>query len=201
MPMLKVPEITVTCSIAGCECAGILKSAGSFRAPRGALTRKPITAAFGRVHGAETGAAAGFARIGRRLSLWFDQLVAGLARAVQEPDIVLRVDGEARLITELELRLLRPRRVNLEHWNVARLRLRRLRSRLGREKPCGRHASSGEVRHQTNETESPTLHDFLLSDPTFAPRRETAGSAAAPRGQMQKSTAGFMAFSPPAGAP
>src|SRR5262249_4103330 len=29
MPMLKVPEITVTCSIAGCECAGILKSAGS----------------------------------------------------------------------------------------------------------------------------------------------------------------------------
>src|SRR4029453_11183985 len=29
MPMLKVPEITVTCSIAGCQCAGILKSAGS----------------------------------------------------------------------------------------------------------------------------------------------------------------------------
>src|SRR5262245_54464362 len=29
MPMLKVPEITVTCLIAGCECAGILKSAGS----------------------------------------------------------------------------------------------------------------------------------------------------------------------------
>src|SRR5262245_6515345 len=92
------------------------------------------------------------------------------ARAVQEPDIVLRVDGEARRISELELRRqLRPRRVNLEHWNAARLRLRRLRSRLGSDKPCGRHASSGEVRHQTNETESPTLHDFLLSDPTFAP--------------------------------
>jgi hypothetical protein len=41
--------------------------------------------------------------------------------------------------------------------------LRRLRSCLGSEKPCGWHASSDEVRHHTNETEGPTLHDFLLS--------------------------------------
>src|SRR6516225_10975821 len=94
------------------------------------------------------------------------------ARTVQEPDIVLRVDGEARRISELELRRqLRPRRVNLEHRNAARLRLRRLRSRLVSEKPCGWHASSDEVRQQTNETESPTLHGFLLSHPIRSPRR------------------------------
>src|SRR5215831_7450029 len=100
--------------------------------------------------------------------------VFGLERAwaVQKPDIVLRVDGEARRISELELRQqLRPRRVNLEHRNAARLRLRRLRSRLGSEKPCGWHASSDEVRQQTNETESPALHGFLLSHPIRSPRR------------------------------
>src|SRR5215831_8084554 len=94
------------------------------------------------------------------------------ARAVQEPDIVLRVDGEARRISELELRRqLRPRWVNLEYRNAARLRLRRLRSRVGSEKPCGWHTSSDDVRHQTNETESPTLHGFLLSHPIRSPRR------------------------------
>src|SRR5262249_53876748 len=94
------------------------------------------------------------------------------ARALQEPDIVLRVDGEARRISELELRRqLRPRRVNLEHRNAARLRLRRLRSRLGSENPCRWHASSDEVRHQTNESESPTFHGFLLSHPIRSPRR------------------------------
>src|SRR5262249_44341970 len=86
------------------------------------------------------------------------------ARAVQEPDIVLRVDGEARRISELELRRqLRPRRVNFEHWNAARWR--RLRSCLGSEKPCGWHASNDEVRHHANETEGAALHDFLLSAP------------------------------------
>src|SRR6516162_7935751 len=98
------------------------------------------------------------------------------ARTVQEPDIVLRVDGEARRISELELRRqLRPRLVNLEHRNAARL-CRRLRSRLGSEKPYGWHASSDEVRHQTNETESPTLHGFLLSDPIRSPRRRGRGT-------------------------
>src|SRR5262249_665624 len=92
------------------------------------------------------------------------------ARAVQEPDIVLRVDCEARRISELELRRqLRPRSVNLEHRNAARLGLRRLRSRLGSEKPSGWDASSDEVRPETNETESPTLHGFLLSHPIRSP--------------------------------
>src|SRR5215831_16928347 len=101
------------------------------------------------------------------------------ARAVQEPDIVLRVDGEARRISELELRRqLRPRRVNLEHRNAARL-CRRLRSRVGSETPCGWHTSGNEVRHQTNETESPTLHGFLLSHPIRSPcRRGRPGAVA-----------------------
>ena len=34
----------------------------------------------------------------------------------------------------------------------------------------GWHASSDEVRHQTNEIESPTLHGFLLSHPIRSPR-------------------------------
>src|SRR5262245_35785999 len=102
------------------------------------------------------------------------------ARAVQEPDIVLRVDGEARRISELELRRqIRPRRANLEHGKAARLSLRRLRSRLGNEKPFGWHTSSDEVRHQTDETESPTLHGFLLSRLIRSPRRHGREARAA----------------------
>src|SRR5262249_53850994 len=61
---------------------------------------------------------------GRRLSGVF-----GLerTRTVEEPDIVLRVNGEARRISEPELRLqLRPRRIHLEYRHAAGLHLRRL---------------------------------------------------------------------------
>src|SRR5262249_9720722 len=45
------------------------------------------------------------------------------ARRVQEPDIVLRVDGEARRISELHLRRqLRPRRIDLKYRHAASLR-------------------------------------------------------------------------------
>src|ERR1700745_1150104 len=46
MPMLKVPEITVTCSIAGCECAGILKSAGSLVKGTASFSGPSMTAIF-----------------------------------------------------------------------------------------------------------------------------------------------------------
>src|SRR5262249_2169635 len=43
IPMLKVPEITVTCSIAGCQCAGTLKSAGSDPESEGhCLIQRPL---------------------------------------------------------------------------------------------------------------------------------------------------------------
>ena len=104
---------------------------------------------------------------GRGLSgiFWLER-----ARAVQEPDIVLRVDGEARRISELELRRQpRPRRVNLEHRNTARLRFRRLRSRLGIEKPCGWHANNGIQAHHRSRP-----------NPEFRDRNRGRSSRSAP---------------------
>src|SRR6516225_10025794 len=101
--------------------------------------------------------------VGRRM----DPGVFGLerARTVQQPDIVLRVDGEARCISELELRRqLRPRRIDLEHRHAAGLRLRRLSRALGSEKPCRWQTSSDDARQHNNETESLALHGFLLCE-------------------------------------
>src|SRR4029077_20617689 len=87
------------------------------------------------------------------------------ARTVQEPNIVLRVDGEARRISKLELRRqLRPRRIDLEHRHAAGLRLRRLSRALGNENPCRWQTNSDDARQHRNETESPTLHGFLLRE-------------------------------------
>src|SRR5262249_30398946 len=87
------------------------------------------------------------------------------ARTVQQPDIVLRVDGEAGCISELELRWqLRPRRIDLEQRHAAALRLRRLSRALGSEKPCRWQTSSDDARQHSNETESLALHGFLLCE-------------------------------------
>src|SRR6516165_9368254 len=106
------------------------------------------------------------------------------ARTVQEPDIVLRVDGEARRISELELRWQpRPRRIDLEHRHAAGLRLRRLSRALGSEKTCRWQTSSDDARQQSNETESLALHGFLLCVPLMK-NRPPAPAAAPPRSVM-----------------
>src|SRR5262249_23563978 len=109
------------------------------------------------------------------------------ARTVQEPDIVLRVDGEARRISELELRRqLRPGGMDLEHRYAGGLRRRRLSRALGSEQPCRWQTSSDDARQQSNETESLALHGLppvrtevrRLSDPSGVPlmKNRTTGA-------------------------
>ena len=90
--------------------------------------------------------------------------------------------------SEFELRrLLRPHRVNLEHGTLGACACGDCAAAL----VVKSHAAAmpaDEVRHQTNETESPTLNGFLRPPAIRSPRRRGRAASAAFRGPRITST-------------
>src|SRR5712691_3581341 len=83
---------------------------------------------------------------------------------VQNPHTILRVDSDARRISELPLRRhLRPGGIYLEHRQTARSRRGRLSCSRCAQEPWPFHSSSDDQCHQNGTTQNFALHGVLLN--------------------------------------
>jgi hypothetical protein len=84
-------------------------------------------------------------------------------RAVQEPDMILRIDGEAGGISEFPFRRhLRPGAIHVEHWQAAHLGLLRVGGQHQESNRCRVGTSDDDPSCQHGVANPRALHDALL---------------------------------------